>query len=110
MERRLAPNAKGQLPRGRHKLTREEVARSQRQRILDAVLVVVAEKGYANAGLKDVAAAAGVSTKNFYDHFASLEDAFLAAYDEHVAALTGALRAAGGDGDPARHRSWSGQV
>src|SRR4051794_25512564 len=70
-----------QLPPGRHGLPRSFVAKNQRDRILAAVGDVVSFSGYAGLNVEDVVHAAGVSRRTFYDHFASKEDAFLAAYD-----------------------------
>jgi len=70
-----------QLPRGRHALPREFVARTQRDRLIDAMARTVAELGYANASLGEVCTAAGVSTRAFYQHFADKEACFLAAFD-----------------------------
>ena len=70
------------LPKGPHDLSREEVQASQRQRILDAVLDVVGERGYAAATVAHVTASAGISRTTFYEQFRSKQDAFLTAYDE----------------------------
>jgi AcrR family transcriptional regulator len=70
------------LPKGPHGLTREQVQASQRQRILDAVLDVVGEHGYAAATVAHVTKSAGVSRTTFYEQFRSKQDAFLTAYDE----------------------------
>jgi AcrR family transcriptional regulator len=70
------------LPKGPHGLTREQVQASQRQRLLDAVLDVVGERGYAAATVAHVTKAAGVSRTTFYEQFRSKQDAFLTAYDE----------------------------
>src|SRR5579875_3677604 len=70
------------LPRGPHGLTREQVQASQRQRLLDAVLDVVGERGYAAATVADITTAAGVSRTTFYELFRNKLDAFLTAYDE----------------------------
>jgi AcrR family transcriptional regulator len=70
------------LPRGPHGLTREQVQASQRQRLLDAVLDVVGEHGYAAATVADITTAAGVSRTTFYEQFRNKLDAFLTAYDE----------------------------
>jgi AcrR family transcriptional regulator len=76
------PELAERLPRGPHGLTREQVQASQRQRLLDAVLDVVGEHGYAAATVADVTTAAGVSRTTFYEQFRNKLDAFLAAYDE----------------------------
>jgi AcrR family transcriptional regulator len=72
-----------QLPagRGRHNLSREEVLRSQRERMLEAMIDTVAEEGYNAATIVDVARRAGVARKTFYEHFGDKESCFLAAHD-----------------------------
>jgi AcrR family transcriptional regulator len=70
------------LPKGPHDLSREQVEASQRQRILDAVLDVVGERGYSEATVAHVTKAAGISRTTFYEQFRNKQDAFLIAYDE----------------------------
>ncbi len=77
------------LPRGRHGLSREAVRTSQRDRILRAMVEVVAELGYPETRVVDVIKRAGVSRKTFYEFFSDREECFLAAYD---LALDGLLR------------------
>lgn len=67
---------------------------SQRARILHAVTVVVAERGYEAATVADVVRAAGVSRSTFYEQFASKEACFLAAYADACDALDDRIRAA----------------
>lgn len=67
------------MPRGPHGLSREEVERSQRDRLLTGAAEVVAEKGYASASIADVLRRAGVSRTTFYQLFADKLDCFLAA-------------------------------
>jgi AcrR family transcriptional regulator len=62
-------------------LSRSFLVHSQRERILDAVAQLSAEKGYANVTLEDIAERAAVSLQAFYEHFADKEDAFLVAYE-----------------------------
>jgi AcrR family transcriptional regulator len=69
------------LPRGPHALTREQVTRSQRGRLLVAMAELVGHDGYAATTVADVLAHAGVSRKAFYQHFANKRECFLAAYD-----------------------------
>jgi AcrR family transcriptional regulator len=69
------------LPRGRHRLSRAEVADSQRSRLLRAMAEAVAERGYANTSVASVLRRAHVSRESFYEQFANKEDCFLAAYD-----------------------------
>jgi len=53
---------------------------AQRARLLDAMIRVVAERGYAAASVTDVVRAAAVSRSTFYELFASKEACFLEAY------------------------------
>ena len=78
-------------PRGRHKLPREVIERSQRERLLEATIRVVAAKGYTATKLADLTTEAGISRSTFYELFADKEACFLAAYEE---ASDGLIRAA----------------
>jgi AcrR family transcriptional regulator len=89
----------GQLPRGRHGIPREEVVRAQRERLVRAMAVVMAEKGYAAATVADVIAEARVSRETFYQQFASKQECFLAAYDAAAAAILSGIPAAEGERD-----------
>ena len=71
--------ARPPLPRGRHGLSREEVARVQRDRILDALADAMAESGYVATTVGDVIKRAGVSRETFYQQFSSKRDCFDAA-------------------------------
>jgi AcrR family transcriptional regulator len=75
------------LPKGRHGLSRAFIASNQRERLLDAIANVVAEKGYANTRVADITNYAGVSRKTFYELFTDKEQCFLAAYDAITALL-----------------------
>ena len=68
------------LPTGRHRLSREDVARSQRERLLVAMLHCVAERGYSATTVADVVARATVSRSTFYAQFIDKEGCFVAAY------------------------------
>lgn len=74
-------------PRGRHRLPPEVVARSQRERLLDAAVRVVAGKGYGAMTIGDLTREAGVSRTTFYQLFEDREACFLAAYDNAVEVL-----------------------
>jgi AcrR family transcriptional regulator len=69
------------LPRGRHPLSREQVAASQRARLMDAMVELVGERGYAATTVADLVAQAGVSRKAFYEHYANKQECFLATHD-----------------------------
>jgi AcrR family transcriptional regulator len=70
-------------------LPREAVTESQRQRILQAMIEVVSERGYPDTRVVDVIGVAGVSRKTFYELFTSKEDCFLATYDVLLGTLLG---------------------
>jgi AcrR family transcriptional regulator len=65
-------------------LSREEVARSQRRRLLDATTEAVAELGYVKTTVADILARAGVSRATFYDLFVDKEACFQAAYEANA--------------------------
>lgn len=69
------------------------MACTQRDRLIDAMARTVASKGYA-APLTDVCAAAGVSTRAFYEHFADKEECFMATYERGVGLLQASVAAA----------------
>lgn len=69
------------LPRGRHALAPDEVLRDQRQRLLDAVPRVVAERGYEAMSVADLVKAAAVSRNAFYKNFADKQECFAIAHD-----------------------------
>lgn len=54
---------------------------NQRERIIDALAVVCARKGYRAATVQDVIAEAGVSRRTFYDLFTSKQQCFLVTYE-----------------------------
>jgi AcrR family transcriptional regulator len=76
----LTAEAPEALPRGPHGLPRDVVVRSQRTRMLRALIEVVAEKGYAATTVADVIGRAGVSRTTFYEQFKDKEDCFLVAF------------------------------
>lgn len=80
------------LPSGRHRLTRDAVVASQRGRLLEAAVQVVAEKGYAATTVADIVARAGVSRRTFYEQFPDKETCFLAAYDIGLEYVLGRIR------------------
>jgi AcrR family transcriptional regulator len=89
----LAGDVPRALPRGPHKLSREEVQQRQRDRLLFATTAVVAQRGYTKTTVADIIAEAGVSRATFYELFSDRDDCFQAAYRqsaELVAALMSA--------------------
>jgi AcrR family transcriptional regulator len=72
------------LPRGRHGLPANVVARSQRTRIMYAVAEVTMAKGYADTTITDIVASAGVAREVFYEHFTDKQHAFLEAQQHPI--------------------------
>ncbi len=93
-----------QLPRGRHRISREDVAESQRRRLLSGVTKALVEEGFARLTVEHVVTNAGVSRKTFYEYFDSREACLLAAYDAASRELwmVGEEAAATVEGWPAR--------
>jgi AcrR family transcriptional regulator len=82
------------LPRGRHGLSPELVARSQRERLIAAVVGVAAAKGYQATSVADILKVAGVGRESFYRYFENKEDCFLAANDVLIGHLETEIEAA----------------
>ncbi len=81
------------LPRGRHGLPRELVERSQRERLMAAVVRVTVAKGYESTTVGDILGDAGVGRETFYELFDDKLDCMVAAHkillddlEEHVRA------------------------
>jgi AcrR family transcriptional regulator len=85
------------LPRGRHKLSRDEVLSSQRSRLLRAMEVLVGEYGYEATTVPLVIKAARVSTATFYRFFADKVECFIALCEERGEHLLAALTPANED-------------
>ena len=66
------------LPRGRHKLSRDDVRASQRDRLIRAMTEVVSEEGWEATTIPKVVKAARVSTNTFYELFDDKVACFLA--------------------------------
>ncbi|MSX03242.1 MAG: hypothetical protein F2813_08820 [Actinobacteria bacterium] len=102
----LDPEATKRLPRGRHKLSRDQVLASQRGRMLHAVLIATAKKGFGYCVVGDVISAAGVSRKAFYEHFRDFEDCWFQAYETAaevlISTVVSATVEADAAGDPGR--------
>ncbi|MDT4925986.1 MAG: hypothetical protein QOG01_3699 [Pseudonocardiales bacterium] len=87
-------DAAERLPRGRHKLSRDDVAGRQRTRILAAFAEVLTERGYVNTPVAAVLQRAGVSRETFYQQFSSKQDCFIAALEDTVGQLASAISTA----------------
>jgi AcrR family transcriptional regulator len=64
---------------------------SRRDLILAAMIRVVGAKGYRDTSVADVIEEAGTSRTTFYKHFEDKHDCFLAAYDDLVERVFGAV-------------------
>jgi AcrR family transcriptional regulator len=70
------------LPTGTHGLDPELVKDDQRKRLQQAMIELVADKGYAAVRIVDLAKLAHVSQPTFYSLYTDKEDLFLCTYDE----------------------------
>jgi AcrR family transcriptional regulator len=77
------------LPRGRHGLSPEFVARNQRERLIAGLTQGLYEVGYQRTTVSLIGQRAAVSKSDFYKHFESKDDCFIAAYDAAVAQIRG---------------------
>ncbi|MCB0862898.1 MAG: TetR/AcrR family transcriptional regulator [Solirubrobacterales bacterium] len=85
------------LPRGRHRLSADDVRASQRERLLRAMLELVAENGYQPTSVPDVVTRARVSRSSFYQEFDGKLDCFLALCDEYSRGMIDEVLEAAGD-------------
>jgi AcrR family transcriptional regulator len=76
------------LPRGPQALPREQVAADQRERLYEATIKSIDERGFVATTISDLVANAGVSRRSFYEHFQNKEECLLATYDALVERLT----------------------
>jgi AcrR family transcriptional regulator len=75
------------LPRGRHGLSPDFVARNQRERLIAGLIEALYEVGYQKTTVSLIGQRAAVSKSDFYKHFESKDDCFIAAYDAAVARI-----------------------
>ncbi|WP_424188141.1 TetR/AcrR family transcriptional regulator [Actinokineospora sp. G85] len=87
------------LRSGRHTVPAQVVERSQRLRLLRAVLDVVAARGYAEASLTEVVDLARVSRRTFYELFPNKEECFVAALTAYTGAALEAMSTAVSDAE-----------
>ncbi len=83
------------LPRGPHRLSREQVENHQRERIIAAMIAAAGTKGYGSTTIGDITRRARVSRDTFYEQFANKEQCLLAAYDAITRELLDQMVAAG---------------
>lgn len=79
------------LPPGRTRLSEQEVAANQRQRIMFAAARLAEEKGYTATTIGDITKLARIDGRVFYAMFADKQDAFMAVHElgvQQVMAVT----------------------
>lgn len=81
--------------------------RSQRERLLEAMVRVAAAKGYEATTVTDVIEVAGVSRETFYEMFEDKEECFLEGYDAVMDVLIAHVSAAY---EASSHESWPERV
>jgi AcrR family transcriptional regulator len=79
------------LPRGRHGLSPEFVARNQRERLIAGLTEALYEVGYQKTTVSLIGQRAAVSKSDFYKHFESKDDCFIAAYETAVVRIRDCL-------------------
>jgi AcrR family transcriptional regulator len=72
------------LPRGRHGLSPEFVARNQRERLIAGLTEALYEVGYQKTTVSLIGERAAVSKSDFYKHFRSKDECFFAAYEAAI--------------------------
>jgi AcrR family transcriptional regulator len=95
------------LPRGRHGLPPEFVARNQRERLIAGLTQALYEVGYQETTVSIIGRRAAVSKSDFYKHFESKDDCFVAAYDAAVERIRQHLVSAC---ERAGERDWASRV
>ena len=80
--------------RSRQQARQQRARRSQRERILAAMVETAGTNGYKAARLSDVLKRAELSVPLFYTHFSSKEECLLAAFDATVASILERVRTA----------------
>jgi AcrR family transcriptional regulator len=95
------------LPRGRHGLTPEFVARNQRERLIAGLIQSLYEVGYQKTTVSSIGQRASVSKSDFYKHFESKDDCFIAAYEAAIDRIRERTAAACEEADEG---DWVGRV
>ncbi len=103
--RRGAKDGRRGLPRGPQALPREEVAAHQRERLFEALLLLVNERGFARVTISELVRSAGISRRSFYEHFENKEQCLLAAFDDSIELLARRIAESFDPGE-----GWSGQI
>jgi AcrR family transcriptional regulator len=70
------------LPTGAHGLKPEEIERDQRERLREAIVELIVQKGYPAVRIVDITELAHVSRPTLYSLYANKEELLLAAYED----------------------------
>lgn len=95
------------LPRGRHGLSPEFVAQNQRERLISGLIQALYEVGYHKTTVSLIGQRAAVSKSDFYRHFESKDDCFIAAYEVAVEQIRERVLTACQESE---HEEWAGRV
>jgi AcrR family transcriptional regulator len=87
------PQSLTKAPVGRERLSREELDRLQRLRLIEAATGVFAKRGYQPTTVDNIVVAANVGVGTFYAHFDGKEECLLAAYGQIVDRARGQIAA-----------------
>lgn len=93
------------MPGGFHGLCRQQIADSQRERLMAAMAESVAARGYRATTITELTKSASVSSRDFYKLFDGKEDCFLTTFDAVVGHLEVVIRGAVAEED-----GWPEQV
>lgn len=77
-----------------HRLLKEKLRAARAGLILDVAEEVLAEKGYHDASMEEIAARAGVAKGTLYQHFPSKEDLVFALFERNLALFEHTLKQA----------------
>jgi AcrR family transcriptional regulator len=99
------PNA---VPSGRPRISEEELAETQRLRILYATARMAERKGYIDTTVADIVELARVDRHAFYKLFSDKQDAFLSAHELGFSQVMDLTSKAFFAGDEWPQRSWEG--
>ena len=92
------PGARSHSRRGGRDTPRR-ARRSQRQRLVDAMIEMSATRGYHAVTITELCSYAGVSPATYYEQFSAKDDCFLAAYRACAEGVFAPMRRAATDGD-----------
>jgi AcrR family transcriptional regulator len=102
---RQLPEYLSPRPVGRERISRQALSQHQRERLLDSAAGVFAKRGYTEATIDNIVAAAKASVGSFYGLFENKLDCFLAVHERIVADARERIEAA-----ISAEESWGGRA